>query len=305
MPLSEDFSWGMIRIVDRLRVTNEYLTFGGRLDAGSVDDAIVAAFTSPAPLLRRGGHSQGWDAGADLVGAFFARMMVAVDFVQGFETATADASPTVRYAAFIHDAGARRRADSPTGVDSDLGRLIRHESVRLRLDLPDDWAAGSRLLAASEVAQPTIIDWRASSESRPADEPAVQLHERRPELQDVAQAGKPGSRIVDGEPDARAEPGDARRGRPRSRDHRRVLRHLEDQRPVATAARSRSRRARPGSGPARRSGRATPQPAGASRGREGRLERRDLQVDAERRPTAPPRTGLSGLTPSLNRVSAS
>ena len=149
MPLTEDFSWGMIRIVDRLRVTNEYLTFGGRLDAGSVDDAIVAAFTSPAPLLRRGGHSQGWDAGADLVGAFFARMMVAVDFVQGFETVTADASPIVRYAAFIHDAEARRRADRPSGVDSDLGRLIRHESVRLRSDLPDDWAAGTRLLAAS------------------------------------------------------------------------------------------------------------------------------------------------------------
>ena len=60
----------------------------------TVDDAIVVAFTSPAPLLRRGGHSQGWDAGADLVGAFFARLMVAVDYRPGFEAAIADASPT-------------------------------------------------------------------------------------------------------------------------------------------------------------------------------------------------------------------
>ena len=149
MPLSEDFSWGMIRIVDRLRVTNEYLTFGGRLDAGSVDDAMVAAFTSPAPLLRRGGHSQGWDAGADLVGGFFARLMVAVDYVPGFETAIADASPTARYAAFVGDAEARRRAGRLSDADGDLGRLIRHEAERLRSDLPDDWAVGAGLLSAS------------------------------------------------------------------------------------------------------------------------------------------------------------
>jgi hypothetical protein len=149
MPLTEDFSWGMIRIEDRLQVTNEYLTFGGRLDAGSVDDAVVAAFTSPAPLLRRGGHSQGWDAGADLVGAFFARLMVAVDYVPGFETAIAEASPTARYAAFIGDAEARRRAGRLSGADSDLGRLIRHEAVRLRAETPEDWAAGAALLVAS------------------------------------------------------------------------------------------------------------------------------------------------------------
>jgi len=57
MPRSEEFSWGMIRLVDRLGVSNEYLTFGGHLDAAMVDDAVVAAFASPAPLLRRGGHS--------------------------------------------------------------------------------------------------------------------------------------------------------------------------------------------------------------------------------------------------------
>ena len=28
LPRSEDFSWGMIRLVDRLGVSNEYLTFG-------------------------------------------------------------------------------------------------------------------------------------------------------------------------------------------------------------------------------------------------------------------------------------
>jgi hypothetical protein len=149
MPLSEPFSWGMIRLVDRLHVTNEYLTFGGRLDAGTVDDATVVAFTSPAPLLRRGGHSQGWDAGADLVGAFFARLMVGVDYRSGFEATIADASPTARYAAFIRDAEDRRRAGRTSSTDSELGRLIRHEASRLRVDAPEAWAAGAELLAAS------------------------------------------------------------------------------------------------------------------------------------------------------------
>ena len=92
-PCSEDYSWGLIRLVDRLGISNEYMTFGGHLDAALIDDVVLAAFASPAPLLRRGGHSQGWDLGADAIGGFFGRMMVAVDFKKGFETLFADATP--------------------------------------------------------------------------------------------------------------------------------------------------------------------------------------------------------------------
>ena len=109
MPRSEDFSWGLIRLVDRLGVSNEYLTFGGHLDAALIDDVVVAAFASSAPLLRRGGHSQGWDDGADAIGSFFARMMVAVDYEPGFERTFADAEPLTRYAAFVRDAGLATR----------------------------------------------------------------------------------------------------------------------------------------------------------------------------------------------------
>jgi hypothetical protein len=152
MPLSADFSWGMIRLVDRLQVTNEYLTFGGRLDAAAVDDAIVAAFTSPAPLLRRGGHSQGWDAGADLVGAFFARLMVAVDYQPGFEAAISEASATTRYAAFIRDAIDRRRAVPMATVEDRLTSLIRREARRLRIEQVEDWSAASSLLDQARAA---------------------------------------------------------------------------------------------------------------------------------------------------------
>ena len=74
IPRSEAFTWGMIRLTDRLGVSNEYLTFGGRLDAVDVDGVMMAAFTSPVPLLRRGGHSQAWDPGADAAAAFFGEL---------------------------------------------------------------------------------------------------------------------------------------------------------------------------------------------------------------------------------------
>ncbi len=152
MPQSHDFSWGLIRLVDRLGVSNEYLTFGGQLDAALIDDVVVAAFSSQAPLLRRGGHSQGWDAGADAIGAFFARMMVAVDFKPGFERAFATATPLTRYAAFVREADRRRRtAGHSMSFDDDLGRLVRHEADRLRASAPTEWDAASAFLDAAVV----------------------------------------------------------------------------------------------------------------------------------------------------------
>jgi hypothetical protein len=147
MPRSEDFSWGLIRLVDRLGVVNDYLTFGGHLDAAKVDDSVVAAFASPAPLLRRGGHSQGWDAGADAIGGFFARLMIAVDYKPGFEAAIAEASPLTRYAAFVRDtARRRRRSRCSRPADDDLGRLVRGAAARLRETAPEQWDAAGILL---------------------------------------------------------------------------------------------------------------------------------------------------------------
>jgi hypothetical protein len=150
MPLSDDFSWGLIRLVDRLGVSNEYLTFGGHLDAALIGDVVVAAFASSAPLLRRGGHSQGWDEGADAIGGFFARMMVAVDFKPGFERSFAAADPLTRYAAFVRDEDQRRRAQRrPTPFDDALDHLVRHEATRIRACAPIAWDAAGVLLDAA------------------------------------------------------------------------------------------------------------------------------------------------------------
>ncbi len=152
MPRSEDYSWGLIRLVDRLGVSNEYVTFGGHLDAVLIDDVVVAALASQAPQLRRGGHSQGWDAGADAIGAFFARLMVAVDFKTGFEQAFSAATPITRYAAFLCDAERRRRIPGhAASFDDDLGRLLRHEALRMRASAPTEWDAACAFLDAAVV----------------------------------------------------------------------------------------------------------------------------------------------------------
>jgi hypothetical protein len=146
LPIDGDFSWGLIRIVDRLHVANEYLTFGGRLTAETIDGDVVAVFTSPVPLLRRGGHTQAWDRGADSLGAYFARLMVSVDYAPGFERRVARMSPTTRYAAFVADAVARCRASSVLRArDPELWSLLETEERRLRTHHPDEWAAGDAL----------------------------------------------------------------------------------------------------------------------------------------------------------------
>jgi hypothetical protein len=153
MPLERDFSWGLIRITDRLHVSNEYLTFGGRMGADSIDGTVVVVFTSPAPLLRRGGHSQPWDPPAEWMAAFFARIMVAVDYAAGFEALVASADPLVRYAAFVEDCTARFRSSGARRLDQPgMWTLMESEERRLQRDHPEAWDAGDRLLTAARVA---------------------------------------------------------------------------------------------------------------------------------------------------------
>lgn len=149
LPVETDFSWGIIRIVDRLEVSNEYVTFGGHLSAAEVDGMTVAVFTSDAPLLRRGGHSQGWDHGAEALGAFFGKLLVAVDFTPGFEARAASVDPLTRYAAFLGDlVGRYRHAPVLRDRHPDLWVLLQSEARRLEADHPAEWAAGLDLMAS-------------------------------------------------------------------------------------------------------------------------------------------------------------
>jgi hypothetical protein len=148
MPLSMGVSWGEIRILDRLGESNGYFSFGGRVQGQFIGDVLIVAFTSSAPILRRGGHSQGWDEGADSVGAFFGRLLLTVDYLPGFEERLAATTPVARYAAFIQDAETQGRAMRRRSIDErPFAATIRCEAARLRREEPEAWRVGTTLVA--------------------------------------------------------------------------------------------------------------------------------------------------------------
>ena len=151
--LDTGFSWGTITIVDRLAVSNEYVSFGGQLTVEEVDGMTVAALVSSAPILRRGGHSQGWDEAAVDLGAYFGRVHIAVDYVPAFEARMAETTPLARYGAFIVDSvGRYRRSAVLRGAHPQVWTLLSGEEERLRRDHPVDWAAALALTDAGGFA---------------------------------------------------------------------------------------------------------------------------------------------------------
>jgi hypothetical protein len=149
MPVQTSFSWGPIEIVDRLGVSNTFVSFGGDLVAERVGpDTAVVTLRSDAPIMRRGGHSQRYDRIAAEITAFFGRLRAAIDVLPAFEARLASATPLERYAAFLrHDA---ERLASSELVREHYGpdaRLVRAEAQRLRTFEPQAWTAGGQLLA--------------------------------------------------------------------------------------------------------------------------------------------------------------
>lgn len=116
--------WGHVHILDRLPVENRFLTFGGEVRATCVEPGLtVVDLWSPAPIVRWGGHSQGTDALAESIGAFFGRLIVPVDFVSGAAERIDGMLPEVLYRAFLADAVARsdraaRRGAIPSPLDA-------------------------------------------------------------------------------------------------------------------------------------------------------------------------------------------
>lgn len=149
------FSWGEIEIVDRFGISNEYVAFGGHLTIAAAGEMTIAILISPAPILRRGGHSQGWDEAAVDLAAFFGRVMIAIDYVPGFEARMAEAPPLARYAAFVADSMTRYRASTALrAAHPTLWALLGGEEERLRRDHQVAWDDGLDLARIAGLERP-------------------------------------------------------------------------------------------------------------------------------------------------------
>jgi hypothetical protein len=156
MPIACTFSWGPVHISDRLGVANEFLTFGGRLEAAQVDGARIVLLATPGPMIRRGGHSQGWDPGSAHLAGWFARLRALLGRDAQLDADVTAMSPLARYSAYL--AGALDGFAETPALSRDRHTELAHiraEAARLRRDRPTEWAAGQRLLAAVAVRPET------------------------------------------------------------------------------------------------------------------------------------------------------
>jgi len=153
VPASRRWSWGAIRVTDRVPVSNQFLGFGGSLLVDAIDpSATYLTFTSRAPIVRWAGHSQGVDSLVDEIGAFFARLMVPVDYQPDAESRIAAADPEALYAVFIgHSVERLHRSRRLRAADPSTAGSLEHEGHRLARDSPGHWAEGQELLAWLEL----------------------------------------------------------------------------------------------------------------------------------------------------------
>lgn len=151
LPRETEFSWGRITVVDRKGVANRYLSFGGTLRAERVDGEVICVFESTAPLLRRGGHSQGWDTGAHSVGGFFGRFRAAAGYQHEFEQLAAATDPVTRYAAFVNELMIRyRSSEFLRDHYPKLWTIMIGEEKRLKRDEAQAWSDGVELVESTK-----------------------------------------------------------------------------------------------------------------------------------------------------------
>lgn len=141
-----EYAWGVISVVDRKSVVNEFVSFGGVVSVRRIDDVLVAVFRSSGPIAARGGHSQGWDFGAEEMGGFMGRLRAAAGASRSLELKLAELSPLAIYSVFVVDSLIRHRDRHGLLVgDERIVEMLRDEQHWLQAQFPEDWAAGQQI----------------------------------------------------------------------------------------------------------------------------------------------------------------
>lgn len=157
-PLSHPFSWGRIRISDRLGMRNSFVTFGGQLTAEAMGPgALLVIFRSPVPILRLPGHSQRADHLAEEAIAFFGRLLPRL-WDSTMEQLVGGAAPEALWAAFLlHE---RERGETPNRLFDEADRVksrVWRGLRQLSVERPDALAGGRRMLHALGLSASPVM----------------------------------------------------------------------------------------------------------------------------------------------------
>jgi len=157
-PISRPYSWGRIRLVDRLGARNGFVSFGGWMTGERVgNDALLLIFRSPGPILRLPGHSQHRDHLSDEILAFFGRLIPRMWSTPSDEALVGSLPPETLYATFlIHEAG-RLHDSAPLreAAPSDAGAVIRELELAKRYR-PAELEAGRDILSLLNLAPAAV-----------------------------------------------------------------------------------------------------------------------------------------------------
>lgn len=128
---------------------NAFLTFGGVVRTVQTDPrTTLVVIDSPVSILRWSGHSQDVDPVSPEAAAFFARLLVPIDFTPGAEARISALSPMALYGAFVGDLRGRYQSSRVLRqAHPQLDQWLAHEAHRLETAWAEDWQAGRRMLA--------------------------------------------------------------------------------------------------------------------------------------------------------------
>lgn len=145
------YSWGTIKVIDRVAAVNRFVSFGGSLSGVRDGDLSAALFRSDAPILAVGGRGDPGDPLATSVLGFFARLAAACGTDQELARDVSVMEPRTIYTAYLVGALKLYSGDLADGTaPSRLHAVLRSELSLLGRDYAAAAAAGEALARRME-----------------------------------------------------------------------------------------------------------------------------------------------------------
>lgn len=147
------YSWGTIKVVDRVAAVNRFVSFGGSLSVAHDGALSAALFRSEAPILAVSGRGEAGDPLAANVLGFFARLAASCGADSALARDVSAMEPLAVYAAYLVRAlelytGHRAVPTAPPRLQT----VLRSELCLLDRDAGPAAAAGEALVRRLEQA---------------------------------------------------------------------------------------------------------------------------------------------------------